>query len=316
MEYLLVVSTTIIPTSLLLVGIACLRGVGDTRTPLYVMLGTNVVNILLTWLLVSGNMGLPALGVVGAAIGTAIARGGGGLLILWLLLRGRSGLKLTNPFQVDTAILRRLTNIGATKRGRNVCVHAALLVFVGFINSLGTVAYAAHTAIINIESISFLPGFGYAFAASTLVGIGLGAQSPAKAEAYSHEAMRQGMVMMTLIGLTMIFFPEALLSLFVDDPAVIATGADSLRAAGMIQPVLAVGFILNGALRGAGDTKWPLISRLITAWGIRLPLAWLLVVELGMGLNGIWLTMCIDFTVQALLAMWRFASGRWKTIEV
>ncbi|NJK79410.1 MAG: MATE family efflux transporter [Chloroflexaceae bacterium] len=316
MEYLLVVSTTIIPTSLLLVGIACLRGVGDTRTPLYVMLGTNVVNILLTWLLVSGNMGLPALGVVGAAIGTAIARGGGGLLILWLLLRGRSGLKLTNPFQVDTAILRRLTNIGAPSAGEMFVFHAALLVFVGFINSLGTVAYAAHTAIINIESISFLPGFGYAFAASTLVGIGLGAQSPAKAEAYSHEAMRQGMVMMTLIGLTMIFFPEALLSLFVDDPAVIATGADSLRAAGMIQPVLAVGFILNGALRGAGDTKWPLISRLITAWGIRLPLAWLLVVELGMGLNGIWLTMCIDFTVQALLAMWRFASGRWKTIEV
>jgi Na+-driven multidrug efflux pump len=83
-----------------------------------------------------------------------------------------------------------------------------------------------------------------------------------------------------------------------------------------VQPALAVSFILNGALRGAGDTRWPLFSRILTNWCIRLPLTWLLVFVLGFGLNGVWLAMCADFSVQAFLALWRFGSGRWETVDV
>lgn len=316
LTYLYIVGLSVIPTALLLVGTACLRGVGDTRTPLYVMLGANAVNVLLTWLLVSGNMGLPALGVAGAAIGTAVARSGGGLVVLWLLLRGRSGLKLTLDPRPDPDILRRLTAVGAPSAGEMFVFHAALLVFVRFITDEGTAAYAAHNAIINIESLSFLPGFGYAYAAGALVGQSLGAKEPQQAEAMAREATLQGMLMMTLVGIVIVLFPEQLLSFFVNDPAAVALGSGALLAAGLIQPSLAIGFIYNGALRGAGDTRFPLYARMITTWLIRLPLAWVLVDLLGMGLHGVWLAMCMDFTAQGALAVWRFYSRRWQTIEV
>lgn len=315
-QYLYIIALTLVPAALLFIGNACLRGVGDTRTPLYVMLGVNGVNITLSWLLINGNLGMPVLGIAGAALGTAIGRGGGGLVVIALLLRGRSGLRLVPDWRPDFQIVRRILRIATPSAGEMLLFQGALLIFTRFVTSMGTVAYAAHSVTINIESLSFLPGLGYAAAASTLVGQSLGARSPRQAEDCAYEALWQGGLMMGLAGLMMVSIPAQLLALFVNDPAVIAAGITPLRAAGLVQPALAVGFILSGGLRGAGDTRWPLYSRLITTWGIRLPLTALLVSWLGWGLGGIWLAMCTDFTVQALLCLWRFRSGKWQRIEV
>jgi putative MATE family efflux protein len=315
-EYLRIISSTIMLAAMLFVGTACMRGAGDTRTPLYVMLGVNASNVLITWLLVSGNLGFPSLGVPGAALGTAIARGGGALVVLWLLWRGRSGLHLDFRPRPDMDIIRRLLNIGLPTAGEMFIFHAALLIFTRFVTSMGTVSYAAHIATINIEALSFLPGMGYAVAAGALVGQGLGAAAPRRAEESAYEALWQGMAFMTIVGATMVIFPDALLSIFVNDPAVVETGTAPLRAAGLVQPALAVNFILNGALRGAGDTRWTMFSRLLGTWAVRLPLTALLLGVAGMGLNGIWLAMCADFTTQAMLALWRFGSGRWQSVQV
>jgi putative MATE family efflux protein len=315
-EYLHIIGLSLIPASLLFIGTACMRGAGDTRTPLYVMLGVNTVNVFITWLLVSGQMGLPALGVAGAAIGTAVARSGGGAVVVWLLLRGRSGLRLDFNLQPHLETIQRLVRIGLPTAGEMLVFHGALLIFTRFVTSLGTEDYAAHITTITIESLSFLPGLGYGVAASALVGQALGARTPQRAEQMGYEALWQGMAFMTLMGAIMVLLPDVLMRLFVNDPAVVAVGTAPLRAAGLVQPALAVGFILNGALRGAGDTKWPLYSRLFTTWGIRLPVTLLLVGMLGFGLNAIWLAMCIDFSCQAMLSLWRFNSGYWKSIEV
>ncbi len=316
LHYLQIIAPSLIPAALLFVGNACLRGVGDTRTPLYVMLGANGVNVFVSWLLVNGNLGLPTLGVGGAALGTAIGRGGGGLVVAVLLLRGRSGLRLTFDLRMHTPMIRRILKIGLPSAGEMLIFHGALLIFTRLVNSLGTVAYAAHSVTISIESLSFLPGMGYAAAAATLVGQGLGARSPRSAGDCAYESLWQGGLMMTLAGLVMVCFPEQLLALFNNDPAVVAAGVAPLRAAGLVQPALAASFILSGGLRGAGDTRWPLYVRLISTWGIRLPLALLLVGLLDYGLQGIWLAMCVDFTVQGLLSLWRFGSNRWQTIKV
>jgi putative MATE family efflux protein len=316
LEYLHIISFSLLPTALLFVGTACMRGAGDTRTPLYIMLGANTLNVAVTWLLVSGNLSMPALGVEGAAIGTALARGGAGLVVLGLLLRGQRELRLVPDVRPDMGRLRRLVAIGAPTAGEMLIFHGALLIFTRFVTGLGTTAYAAHNATITIESLSFLPGMGYAVAAGALVGQGLGARDPARAERDAFEALWQGMAMMTVIGALMIAVPDLLLSFFVNVPAVVAAGTSPLRAAGMVQPALAVGFILNGALRGAGDTSWPLYTRIFTTWMVRLPITLLLVGTLDLGLNGIWLAMCTDFTLQGLLALWRFSRGRWQTVEV
>lgn len=315
-RYLHIIAFSMLPAALLFVGSACLRGIGDTRTPLYVMMGVNAVNILLSWMFINGNLGMPILGVDGAALGTAIGRGGGGLVVVALLLRGRSGLRLGTDLRPHMPMIRRILRVGMPSAGEMLVFQGALLIFTTFVTGLGTVAYAAHSVTINIESLSFLPGLGYAAAASTLVGQGLGARSPRQAEEFAYEALWQGGLMMTLAGALMVCIPEQLLTIFTNDPAVIAAGVAPLRAAGLVQPALAVGFILAGGLRGAGDTRWPLYSRLITNWAIRLPLAVLLVRVLDLGLSGIWLAMCTDFTIQALLIFWRFSSGRWQSIQV
>ncbi|HEX9370252.1 MAG TPA: MATE family efflux transporter, partial [Roseiflexaceae bacterium] len=152
--FLRIVALTLTPAALLFIGTAALRGAGDTRTPLYVMLGVNLVNILLSWLLVNGNLGAPTLGVAGSAVGAAVARGGGGLVLVALLLRGRSGLKLTPSFRPDWDVLWRIVRIGAPSGGEQLVFQGALLVFVRFVTSLGTAAYAAHNVVINIESLS------------------------------------------------------------------------------------------------------------------------------------------------------------------
>ena len=121
--------------------------------------------------------------------------------------------------------------------------------------------------------------------------------------------------MMTVLGAIMMIFPQQLLSLFVADPAVAQTGAVAMFIAGLVQPFLAVNFILSGALRGAGDTRWPLYTKIISVWGIRLPLVMLLL-YFGMGLTGVWIAMAVDFAVQAALAFWRFHSGKWQSVVV
>jgi putative MATE family efflux protein len=314
-SFLHIVSLTFVPAALLFIGTAALRGAGDTRTPLYVMLGVNAVNILLSWLLVNGNYGAPVLGVAGAAVGAAVARGGGGLVLIGLLLRGRSGLKLSSDLRPDIGLLRRIMQVGAPSAGEQLVFQGALLIFIRFITGLGTVAYAAHNVVVSIESISFLPGMGYAIAASALVGQSLGAQGPDEAAASTNEALRQGGLMMTVLGVIMALFPQQLIGLFVSDPAVAQAGAPIMMIAGLIQPLLATNFIFSGGLRGAGDTSWPLYIKLISTWGVRLPLV-LLLSGLGMGLMGIWLAMTADFVVQALLAFRRFQAGRWKLLRV
>jgi multidrug resistance protein, MATE family len=313
--FLHIAALTFAPAALLFIGTAALRGAGDTRTPLYVMLGVNAINIALSWLLVNGNLGAPTLGVAGSAIGAATARGGGGLVLVGLLLRGRSGLKLTLDLRPEWDVLRRIVRIGLPSAGEQLVFQGGLLIFVRSITSLGTVAYAAHNVVLNIESLSFLPGMGYAIAATALVGQGLGAGLSEEAEASAYEALLQGGLMMTALGIMMVLFPHALIGLFTEDPLVADTGANAMRIAGAFQPLLALNFIMSGGLRGAGDTRWPLFTKIISTWGVRLPLVTLLV-WLGLGLTGAWLAMGSDFLIQGLLAWWRFRKGAWKTLRV
>jgi MATE family multidrug resistance protein len=313
--FLHIAGLTFAPAALLFIGTAALRGAGDTRTPLYVMLGVNAVNIALSWLLVNGNLGAPILGVTGSAIGAAVARGGGGVVLIGVLLRGRSELKLSLDLRPEWEVLRRIVRIGLPSAGEQLVFQGALLIFVRFITGLGTVAYAAHNVVLNIESLSFLPGMGYAIAATTLVGQGLGAGHPENAEASAYESLLQGGLMMTALGVIMILFPHQLIGLFAADPLVAETGAMAMRIAGAFQPLLALNFVMSGGLRGAGDTRWPLYSKIVSTWGVRLPLV-LLLLGLGVGLTGAWIAMSADFLVQGLLAWWRFRKGAWKAMRV
>lgn len=314
--YLRIISWASIPTALTFAGTAALRGAGDTRSPLWIMLIVNAVNILGAWLLVNGNWGFPALGVEGSAIGTAIARTVGGVLTFVLLSSGMMRLRLPSKWAINPTVMQRITQIGLPSAGEQFVFQGAVIIMSGLIAQIGTAAYAAHSVTINIESVSFLPGFGFAVAATALVGQSLGAKDPELAYRATFEALLQGGIMMSVLGLIMALFPEPLIALIAPDPEVIHYATNTLRLAGLAQPFLAMSFIFIGALRGAGDATWPLWMRVVTTWIVRVPLMFLLLTITDWGLTAIWIAMVTDFVVQAFLALRRFQEGKWRRIKV
>lgn len=315
-SYLRIVSLSFIPAAMMFAGTAALRGAGDMRSPLLLMGLVNVVNAGLTWLLVNGLFGFPALGVDGSAIGTAVGRTIGGLLLVLLLCQGRLRLPLRLSLRPDGAVLRSILRVGLPHAADQIIFQSAAIIVVRLITGLGTASYAAHNLTINIESISYLPGLGFAAAATTLVGQALGAGDPERARRSAFEALLQGGIIMAALGVVMFCFPEPLVRFMTSDENVIAAAITPLRIAGLGQPLLAIFFIMNGALRGAGDTKFTMYVRLITSWCLRMAAAVLFVRFLGFGLEGVWIGMAFDWIGHASLSLWRWNSGKWRAIRV
>jgi putative MATE family efflux protein len=316
-DYLRLVSSIFFFSTLMFIGNASLRGAGDTRTPLFVMLVVNALNVAVAWTAINGPFGLPRFGVVGSAMGAATGRLVGGLLVVIILLRGRAGIRLRlSNLRPDGGMIRRILRVGLPTGMEQLLMRSGQMFFARILAELGTVAFAANQVAINILSISFMPGFGFALAATTLVGQGLGARDPEGAQQRGYTTYRLGAGLMIVIGLGIVLFPGQLMGFFTDETQVIALGVMPLRAVGLIQPLLAAAMIFAGALRGAGDTRFPMAVTGSTIWLVRLPLAYLLSLVLGWGLLGAWSAMACDLTLRGFFNFFRFRGGRWKQIEV
>jgi MATE family multidrug resistance protein len=316
-DYLRIVSTTMFFSTLMFIGNACLRGAGDTQTPLYVMLIVNVLNIAVAWVAINGAFGLPRMGVIGSALGAAVARLIGGILVIAILLKGRAGIRLrVRHMRPDGDMIRRILRVGLPSGAEQMLLRTGQMFFARILAELGTVAYAANQVAINAWSLSFMPGFGFALAATTMVGQRLGAEDPDAAQEQSYSAFRMGAAIMAAVGLTFLLFPAQIVGFFTSDPAVVAQGTMPLRVVGLIQPLLAASMIFAGALRGAGDTRYPMVITGGSIWLVRLPLAYLFTLVLGGGLLGAWAAMAIDMALRGVLNFLRFRAGHWKTLQV
>jgi putative MATE family efflux protein len=281
------------------------------------MLVINVINIVVAYTLANGTGPLPALGVLGSGIGAAAGRGLGGVLIVALLVRGsgRSPVKIEAKVpRPDFHIIAQILRIGLPTAGEQLLMHLGQILLATFITGLGTVAYAAHQVTIQALSVAYMPGFGFALAATTLVGQELGAQRPQRAVQSTYETLRLTLLIMTTMGLLVALFPAPVLRVFTDDPGVIADGLLILRIAGLIMPMLGVSFTVSGALRGAGDTTSVLVILGACIWGLRITNAFWLGPLLG--LTGIWLAIGIDFVGRAVILARRFRSGKWQFVRV
>ncbi len=315
--YLRLVAGALFFSTLMFIGNASLRGAGDTRTPLYVMLVVNGLNIVVAWTFINGLFGLPKLGVTGSALGACTAQVTGGALVFTLLLKGRSGIRLrVSGLHLDWDIIRRILHIGLPTGVEQLLFRTGNMAYARILASLGIAAYAANQVAINGWSLAFMPGFGFAVAGTTLVGQALGANDPDAAQQRGYTAYRLGAAIMGAIGLTFVLFPTQIMGFFTSDEEVIALGATPLQLVGLFQPILAASMIFSGALRGAGDTRYPMIVTGCGIWLIRLPLAYLFAVVVGWGLVGAWSAMALDLTLRGTLNFLRFRSGRWKAIQV
>ncbi len=316
-QYLRVMAPSFVLIAILLIGNAVLRGAGDTRTPMIVMVIVNVINTVVAWSLTQGVAGLPRLGVVGSSLGAALGQGIGGLIVLVILIRGRGGLALGWPFRrPDFDRIRRILNIGLPAGAEQIMLQIALLSTSSIIAQFGTYAYAAHQICWRVVSLSFLPGWGFAVAATTLVGQELGARNPQRARQSGYVAFRAALILMSTIGVLLFLFDAPIVQLFSNDAQVVYQGTLVVRLAALIQPLLAASFVFSGSLRGAGDTRTTLVITLSSVWGLRLIVTYLLGMTLGLELLGAWLAIGTDFGFRALMFWHRFRSGRWQTIKV
>ncbi len=292
---------------------AALRAAGDTRTPLWIGAIGNVVNVILAYSLVYGKFGLPALGVAGAALagGVAFAVGAGILVLLWLrgqLLIGRGG-RFADVFRDGR--LRRIVDIGYPAGVEQVVWQGGFVAFLWIVSLYGTAAYAAYGIGVSLLSFSFLIGFGFSIAASTLVGQRLGARDPDGATHGGWRAMRLSLAAMVGFGLAIVLAARPLARFMIDDPEVVELTVFFIYVLGSVQPLMAIEAALGGALRGAGDTRFPLFTVFCGLIGARLPLAAFFAWR-GLPVEWIYAALIADYIVKGALLTARFRSGRWQ----
>ncbi len=313
-------------------GIACLVGSGNTRFGLLVTLGVAGVNLPLAWGLCFGIGPLPELGFVGIALGTALSHTLGGLAVLAALAGGRFGLRLrTDLIRPDLALLWRLLRISLPAGADSLSVMVGQFWFLSLVNRLDVASKAAHGIALRWEALGYLSGAAFGTAAMALVGQNLGAGRPEQAARSGWTAFGLGAAVMGTMGLVFFTFAPQMFRLFCPKPdqaPIIAAGVPVLRLVAFAMPALASSIIFTSALRGAGDTRVPVLFTWVGFLGVRIPLAYLLApsaVDLGplgelpaadLGLFGAWLAMVADLMVRGAFFLVRFAGGRWKHMRV
>jgi len=308
--------------SVTLVACAALRGAGDTRTPMKVLGIVNALNMVVSPILVFGPGPVPALGVDGIVIGTMVARFSGALIIVVVMLRGRSGLRIDRSIcDLDLAPVRRILRIGLPAASDGAVMWTGHFVFLAMIKRLtqgpeSDVIYAAHIVVIRLEALTYLPASAWAAACAAMIGQALGANDAPRARHTGHEAVAQCVLLSAVIAAFFYCAAEFIFGWMHTDPNVRATGIPALKIAAFFQPMLAAGIIYVGALRGAGETRAPLAVTLVSLIFIRMPLGYLFGFTLGYGLIGMWVGICGDMTIRALLACAVYVRGRWLKLAV
>ena len=302
---------------------AILRCMGDTKTPMRLNTGSNLMNVVLNFLFIFptrrigilGGITVPGLGlgVTGAAIASAISMSTVGIILLLIIFKRKSPyrISLKENYRPDKDIIGRAVKLGLPVLGERVLMSSGQVFMTKMVSGLGTVALASNHVAVTAEGISYMPAFGVSFAATTMVGQSLGAKDIDAAKYYGRLSGWVGFAMSTFMGIILFALSVPLSSIFSSDPAVISLAARMLRLVAFAEPMFGVSIVLSGALRGAGDTRYPMFVSLLCMIGLRCVLAPIFIFVLKMDLSAVWLAMDIDLIARGILCIVRFRSGKY-----
>ena len=318
---------------------SALRGAGDTKTPMKLGIMMNIINATLDYLLIYGKLGFPRLGPVGAAWASGIGITVSFLIGFYLLLTGRLVLRLRPSWRFDLSLIERIVRIGIPALVERGLFSFYNFLYMTIVTRFGSIALSAHQIGLRIESIAYMPAFGFNVASSALVGQSLGAKRPDLAEKTVKEALKMITAFMSIMAIILILFPRYLVMPFLDpsDPhysEVLRLASIYLIIVGISEIPLGWVFVLSGALRGAGDTKSPmyvtavskLLFRILPAYllgfGFEIPSFKVLGFTFpgftfgGMGVIAAWIAMSLETFTSAAMYWWIFRRGRWKYVKV
>ena len=295
-----------------------LRASGDALTPGLISVLVCVLDVVFNFFLINPTRTLwgitvwgAGLGVPGAALGTALATVVGGLLALCILLFREGPLCIRKPgsWKITRACIRNLGKVGVPLAAERAALSSAQVLQVRIVSQLGTVAIAANSLGVSAEGLCYMAGYGIQGAAIALIGQAVGAHRKDMAKRFAWLCTLMGMGIMTLTGAGLFAFAPTLMSIFTADAAVIALGARVLRIEAFAEPMFGASIVASGAMQGAGDSTACFVLNLVSMWGIRLTLAFLLAPRFG--LVGVWGAMCFELCVRGLLFLIRLARGKW-----
>lgn len=248
---------------------------------------------------------IPRYGVLGAAVGTGLATAVVSLLMLWFCCIRSESLRINRreSCPLDISILRRAVKIGTPVGTEQIAMSAAMVVSTMIIAPLGSVAIAANAFAVTAEGLCYMPGYGVASAATTLVGQSIGAKDFPAAKRFAHISVAFGCLLMTLTGVIMFIGCPLVFQMLTPDPDVQQVATQIIRIELFAEPLFAVSMVSAGALRGAADTLVPSILNLLSIWVVRLGLSMILVGSLG--IHGVWIAMAVELSIRGLLLLYR-----------
>lgn len=290
---------------------AILRGLGDSKTPLYFLMISTVVNIVLDLLFVA----VFGWGIEGVAVATIIAQAGA-FFTLVLYLNRRNELLKFNPLQMrfDRAVFLRSVQIGLPTGFQQTFVALGMLALYKVVNMFGTTVIAAYAVAMRIDSFASLPAMNFSAALSSFVGQNIGAGQFERVRRGLSATLRMTTIYSLSVTVIAWLFSAPIMRMFTSDEAVVAIGRDYLHIVSIFYVLFSAMFVLNGMLRGAGDTLIPMFVTLFSLWAVRVPVSFVLAKHFGP--VGIWWGIPIAWGLGAIFSYIYYRTGRWKTKRV
>jgi putative MATE family efflux protein len=292
---------------------AIFRSAGDAAVAMKVLWIGNIINIVLDPCLIFGLGPFPEMGVTGAALATTIGRGTAVLVQFYLLFYGNKRIRLSSKhFVIQLKVMVKLIKLSAGTIGQNLISTSSWIALVRIISIFGSEVVAGYTIAIRIIGFTLLPSWGISNAASTLVGQNLGAKKPERAEKAVWVTGVANMILLSVIGLILVLFPEIFIRVFIGNENVIKAGVPALRIISFGFVAYGLGMVLVNSFNGAGDTATPLKINVFAFWFIEIPLAWFLALKVGLNEEGVFYAIVIAESTMTLIAWIVFRRGKWK----
>lgn len=332
-QYIWTLALSMPACGVMMVGSMCLHGAGETFWPSLIAICVNVVNVFASWALSGVDITIGErvwmnpfsfdLDVIGIAAGTSVSYLVGAVLTVIILVRGVKDLRLERrEMRLRRAMIHRIVRVGVPNFMEGISMWAVnlfVLMFIGIIakdSEGGEGLQGAHIIAVQWEAFSFLPGFAIGTAAGALAGQYLGAGNPAMAQRAVIACAAIASVLMMSLGVVYMTQGEWLTSIISREPIHQREVPTLLLICGVIQIPFAITMVVRQGLRGVGDTKWTFLITTVSSYGVRLPAAWILGVQLEMGLAGVWIALCGELIIRGALFSARFFHGGWKRLRI
>ena len=324
-QYFFIIYMPMLPRTASIIFGTVLRAAGDTKTPMKAGIAVNVINVVLNFLLIYPTRRLSLLGfeftmpgadmgVIGAAVASALAFTVGGILITVAMWKHPLVSPRGQKLRPDPTILKPCMKVAFPNMLQRFGTSLGYVAFASMINSLGDVSTAAHTIANTVESLFYIPGYGMQTAAATLAGNAYGARDRQRMKDLASMFIPIEIILMIFSGGMLFIFAEPLMGLFSTSTAVIALGTTVLRMVAVSEPFYGFSIIIEGMMQGVGRTKAPFVYNIIGMWAVRIIGTFLCTQLLGFGLISAWACMIAHNLLICILFMISYVRGSWNPL--